>query len=85
MLLQINASKIKAIKGRIYEAEEALEDGISKPERLVEGLIKDMKLLVSLIDRVREDVHFSQGPDDLLYIAEYLGTNCYHDKDVDDV
>lgn len=65
MLLQINASKIKAIKSRISEAEEALEDGISKPERLVEGLIKDIKLLISLIDRVREDVHSAQGSDDL--------------------
>lgn len=48
------------------------------------GLVEHSKLMLQVIERVREAVHEVEDVDVLLYIAEMLGTNCEPGKDIDD-
>jgi len=81
---KINAVKIKAIKGRIAKIEETLEEGVSDPVDLLEDIVKDAKLMLGVIEEIREDVHTTEEAEgSVLWIAELLGTNCEPDRDID--
>ncbi len=82
---KINGAKIKAIKKRIAEIKSALEDGITKPERLLEDIVSDAQLMLDIIEEIREDVHTTEEAEgSVLWIAELLGTNCSPGRDIDE-
>jgi hypothetical protein len=82
---KINARKIKEIRNRASQAKKDLDGNDVEHFRInLVGLIGDVNLMLGLIEEIRTSVHFAEDEGVISYIAELLGTNCQHDKGIDE-